>query len=97
MLTISKSYRVPSRAMNINKHKPFISRVIPNYQRIVHRRYVKTAYSMTDFAQTVEYNTYLISKGFILFFLFSSTLNWYYYKRIGDDIKKEQEKTDKKD
>jgi hypothetical protein len=60
-----------------------------------HKRDVATQYSWTDFAHTLEFDTYIITKGIILFFMFYGTMNWWYYKRLGDDIKKEEEKNKK--
>lgn len=82
---------VPSRgkliSTNVMPKNPFNrckAIVIPKQTRF---RTNQLKVTMTDLTY-IEYDIYIMTKSIVLFFLFSSTLNWYYYKHIRDDNKK---------
>lgn len=43
-----------------------------------------------------EFSSYIVGKGIILFTLYYCTMNWWYYRRTGEDMNKDKKKKDKK-
>jgi hypothetical protein len=70
-------------------------RLIPNLQmrkRITHVRHVN---GLLESANTFANSMHYVAKGIILFTMFYSSMNWLYYKRMREEIEK-QEKDKKK-
>ena len=39
-----------------------------------------------------EFSSYIVGKGIILFTLYYCTMNWWYYRRTGEDMNKDKKK-----
>ena len=39
-----------------------------------------------------EFSSYIVGKGIILFTLYYCTMNWWYYRRTGEDMDKDKKK-----
>ena len=46
--------------------------------------------SMDEISRIVQYDSYIITKGVLLFFMFYSTLNWYHYRSIRKETENEE-------
>ena len=50
----------------------------------------------SSWAETAEVTSYFVGKGIILFTMFYCSMNWWHYKRMREEIEKENEKENKK-
>lgn len=51
--------------------------------------------SWTELGRVLEYDTYIIGKGIMLFTMFYCSLNWLHYRKINKELE-EMDKKDKK-
>lgn len=66
-----------------------------NIRPIVHYRkkhnIITTKVSMNEAMEIVSNNSYIVTKGIFLFGMFYFSLNWLHYKKIREDLEKDND------
>jgi hypothetical protein len=83
-----------SKVVNIPKPKMLSHRftTMPTLSKNKSRLTTITKVSMDDITRIVEYDSYIITKGVLLFCMFYFSLNWIHYR----NLRKEDEEEEKK-
>jgi hypothetical protein len=68
--------------------KPKQYRIRPNLRNV---RVPPPRFSTNDLVRTLEYDIYVIGKSVILFTMFYCSMNWYYYRKMREEIEKEDD------
>ncbi len=81
------NYRLTSARPSRQIHSIYKKRLhqISRAPRLVERK---------SFIQNIEYQSYLIGKGVILFTFFYCSLNWMHYRNLRRNIEKREEEND---
>lgn len=67
-----------------------VSRPSP-YRSVGHSRRQPPQSSLSELANTISFQSYIITKGVLMFGIFYGTMNWWYYKRTREEIDKDQD------
>lgn len=98
-VNIFHSLNVPYKPRSVYKSVPITTAIYTNICSVKLIKKNKQRYSIRTQAsyatQLIEFSE-VLGKSIILFVIFYSTLNWYYYKRLREDIENNENKKNKK-